>query len=47
MTDVKVAVHIFLAVLVLGTLWRISSFHLMASQNVHLQHVGKAMTVQY
>jgi hypothetical protein len=47
MTDLKVALHIFLIVLVLGTGWRLLSLHLIASGNVQLQHLGKAMSVQY
>lgn len=47
MEDTKVAVHIFLVVLVLGTLWRLTAYHLMASNNPQLQHAGKAMITQY
>ena len=47
MIDLGVGVHVFLIVLVLGTLWRISQFHLMASANPSLQHLGKAMSTQY
>lgn len=47
MDDVKVAIHIFLVVLVWGTLWRMVSYHLMASQDERLQHLGKAMITQY
>lgn len=47
MIDLKVAVHIFLAVLILGTGWRLLSLHLIASPNVQLQHLGKAMSIQY
>jgi hypothetical protein len=45
--DLQVALHIFFAVLVYGTLWRLLQFHAMASPNAHLQHIGKAMSVQY
>jgi hypothetical protein len=45
--DLKIGVHVFLTVLVLGTLWRVSQFHLMASPNPTLSHLGKAMSVQY
>ena len=45
--DITVALHIFLVVLVFGTLWRLLSFHLVASSNTSLQHLGKAMTTQY
>ena len=47
MEDLKVAVHIFLAVLVLGTGWRLATYHLLASPQVQLQHLGAAMAVQY
>lgn len=47
MGDIKVALHIFLTVLILGTGWRVLSLHLIASQNTQLQHLGKAMYVQY
>jgi hypothetical protein len=47
MGDLKIALHIFLIVLVLGTGWRLLSLHLIASQNTQLQHLGKAMSVQY
>lgn len=47
MTDLKVAIHIFLVVLILGTGWRLLSLHLIVSKNVQLQHLGKAMSVQY
>jgi len=45
--DLQVGLHVFFIVLVLGTLWRVSQFHLMASPNPSLQHLGKAMSVQY
>lgn len=41
------AANVFLAVLVLGTLWRLGSYHLIASQNPSLQHLGKGMASQY
>ncbi len=47
MTDLKVAIHIFLIVLVLGTGWRLLSLHLIAAKNTQLQHLGRAMSVQY
>ncbi len=47
MGDIKVALHIFLVVLILGTGWRVLSLHLIASSNTQLQHLGKAMSVQY
>ena len=45
--DVKVISHVFLSVLIAGTLWRMVTFHLLASSNDSLTHLGKAMTVQY
>jgi hypothetical protein len=45
--DVQVGLHVFMIVLIFGTLWRISQFHLMASPNPSLQHLGKAMSIQY
>ena len=45
--DVKVISHVFLSVLVAGTLWRMVTFHLLASSNPVLVHAGKAMTIQY
>lgn len=41
------AANIFLAVIIIGTLWRLSSYHLIASQNDGLAHLGKAMAFQY
>ena len=45
--DFGVALHVFMSVLVMGTLWRVIQYHLMASPNAHAQHVGKAMSTQY
>ena len=47
MIDVQVGLHVFLAVLIFGTIWRLLSYHAMASPNVHVQHVGQAMSTQY
>ena len=47
MEDLKVGLYVFGSVLVFGTLWRVGSFHLMASPNTALQHLGKAMSIQY
>lgn len=41
------ALGVFLAVLVWGTLWRLSAAHLGASNNPTLHAVGKAMSFQY
>lgn len=47
MEDVKVIAHVFLSVLIAGTVWRMVTFHLLASPKVQFQHLGHAMTVQY
>ena len=47
MVDVQVMLHVFMLVLIAGTLWRLLEFHAMASPNPALQHLGKAMSVQY
>lgn len=41
------ALNIFLAVLIVGTLWRLGSYHLAASKNESVAHVGKAMAFQF
>lgn len=47
MDEVKVLSHAFLSVLICGTLWRIVTFHFLASSSTQLWHLGKAMTIQY
>lgn len=47
MIDLKIGLHVFTAVLVLGTLWRLLSYHAIASSNPQIQHVGAAMAFQY
>lgn len=47
MIDLGVGLHVFALVLIFGTIWRVSQFHLMASNNPSLQHLGKAMSIQY
>jgi len=47
MLDLEVGLHVFMTVLVLGTLWRVLQYHLMASPNPGIQHIGKAMSTQY
>ena len=47
MEDVKVIAHVFLSVLIAGTLWRMLTFHALASPNPMIQHAGKAATIQY
>lgn len=41
------ALNVFLAVLIMGTLWRLTSYHLAASTNESVAHVGKAMAFQF
>jgi hypothetical protein len=43
----KLGVHIWVSVLIMGTLWRIVSYHLIASPNESLVHLGRAMAQQY
>jgi len=45
--DGKVLLHVFLSVLIMGTLWRLMSYHLIASTQPHLNHLGMAMSQQY
>jgi hypothetical protein len=45
--DIQVGLNIFLAVLVLGTVWRLTEYHLIASSSPWLNHLGTAMAVQY
>ena len=45
--DLQVGLHVFLSVLILGTIWRVVQYHAMASSNAGIQHVGKAMSTQY
>ena len=47
MDEVRVIVHVFLAVLIAGTLWRITSYHLIASPRPQISHLGVAMNQQY
>ena len=47
MIDAQVALHVFMIVLVVGTLWRLIQFHAMASPSPWLSHLGMAMSVQY
>jgi hypothetical protein len=44
---VKLGVHIWVSVLIMGTMWRVVSYHLMASPNSSLEELGKAMATQY
>jgi hypothetical protein len=45
--DVRIIVHIFLAVLLGGTIWRLGSYWLISSNQPQLQHLGLAMAQQY
>lgn len=47
MIDLQVGLHVFMIVLIFGTLFRLLEFHAMASPNGALQHLGKAMSIQY
>lgn len=41
------ALNVFLLVLIMGTLFRLASYHLVASKNETVSHIGKAMGFQY
>jgi hypothetical protein len=41
------ALQAFLAVVIVGTLWKLTAMHLMATDNDVLNHVGKGMAFQY
>lgn len=41
------AINVFLAVLVVGTVWRLGSYRLAASDNVAARNLGQAMAFQY
>ena len=47
MDHVRLGVHIWVSVLIMGTLWRIVSYHLVASPNATANHLGRAMAQQY
>jgi hypothetical protein len=47
MEYVKLGVHIWVSVLIMGTLWRVISYHLIASPNENMSHLGRAMAQQY
>lgn len=47
MDQVKVLSHAFLSVLIAGTLWRMVTYHFLASSSTGVQHLGHAMTIQY
>ena len=39
--------HAFTSILLAGTLWRVASYHLVASSNPTFAHIGGAMATQY
>lgn len=41
------AMHVFVSVLIIGTLWRLVMYHALASSNENLQHIGAAGLFQY
>jgi hypothetical protein len=45
--SVMAATQAFLAVVIIGTMWRLVAYHLTAAQNETAQHLGKAMGFQY
>lgn len=45
--NAAVALNTFLAVLIVGTAWRLISMHMMASANTSTANVGRAMSFQY
>jgi hypothetical protein len=47
MEYIKLGVHIWVSVLIMGTMWRVITLHLVASQNQSMQHLGRAMAQQY
>lgn len=47
MEHVRLGVHIWVSVLIMGTVWRLLTLHLIASNNPTVQHLGRAMGFQY
>lgn len=45
--NAAVALNTFLAVLIVGTAWRLAALHAVASNNALLRTVGQAMSFQY
>lgn len=41
------AAQAFVGVVIIGTLWRLISLHLIASKNEATKHLGTAMSFQY
>jgi hypothetical protein len=44
---VAIALHAFMAVILVGTMFRLVQYHLIASPNPTAQHLGRAMAIQY
>lgn len=47
MDHLRLGIHIWVSVLIMGTLWRLAQYHLAASSNLQLMHLGRAMSYQY
>lgn len=47
MEYLRLGLHIWVSVLIIGTMWRLTSYHLIAASNTNLQHLGRAMAQQY
>jgi len=45
--DARIALHVFLMVILVGTVWRLGSYYLIASPRPQWQHLGLAMATQY
>ena len=45
--SVLAALSAFFSVLVLGTFWRLTAMHFVASKHPKLQKIGQGMLVQY
>lgn len=45
--NAAVALNTFLAVLIVGTAWRLISLHLVAASNQTVRNLGSAMSFQY
>ncbi len=45
--NAAVALNTFLAVLIVGTVWRLASLHAVASSNALVRTLGQAMAFQY
>lgn len=47
MDEARILIQLFLMVLIAGTLWRLASYHLIASPQPQFNHLGLAMATQY